>query len=68
MAEQNLFIYFLNFFYTDIAPLFMAARDGKLELVKALVGKGAKINALGAMQQIGKLTISVCKTTCLNDN
>lgn len=39
----------------DIAPLFMAARGGHLELTKALVRKGANVNSVGATQGISAL-------------
>ena len=38
-----------------ISPLFLAARGGHLELVKALVRYGSNVNQLGAPQKIGPL-------------
>ena len=40
---------------TGITPLFLAARGGHLELLKALVRKGGDPNTLGASQRIGPL-------------
>ena len=40
---------------SGIAPLFLAARGGLLELVKALTKKGADVNSLGASQGISAL-------------
>ena len=40
---------------SGIAPLFLAARGGFLELVKALTKKGADVNSLGASQGISAL-------------
>ena len=40
---------------TGITPLFLASRAGHLELVKALVRKGANVTTLGAAQNIGAL-------------
>ena len=41
--------------HTGVTPLFLAARSGHLELVKALVRRGAAINFQGASQSIGPL-------------
>lgn len=38
-----------------ITPLFLAARNGNSELVKALVRAGADVNKLGGAQRIGPL-------------
>ena len=38
-----------------ITPLFLAARNGDNELVKALVRAGADVNQVGGSQQIGPL-------------
>ena len=42
-------------FLAVISPLFLAARGGHLELVKALVRYGGDVNKLGAPQNIGPL-------------
>ena len=40
---------------TEISPLFLAARGGHLELVKALIRYGGDVDQLGAPQKIGPL-------------
>ena len=46
---------FLCALIPGISPLFLAARGGKIELVRVLLRKGAHVNITGAAQQIAPL-------------
>ena len=43
------------FYYVGVTPLFLASRNGNVDLVKALVKAGANVNHLGGTQNLGPL-------------